>query len=73
MSAPEPERPAETTQDRRDLSRLLYDAWDLLDMYGDLINDRTGGRDPHIDRTRDELAAYRATRGWSSNGYGGES
>ena len=65
-------QPSETAEDRRHLSRLLYDAWDLLDMYGDSVLHRTGRRDERITQTRDGLAAYRAARGWNPDGFGNE-
>ena len=56
-----------------ELSRLLFDAREIVSMYGDVVHARTGQRDDWCTRTRDGLDAYRAERGWSPHGFGGES
>lgn len=54
------------------LSALLFNARELLDMYGDTVFHMTDRKDPWVYRTRDDIDAYRAKRGWSPHGYGGE-
>lgn len=49
------------------LSRLLFESRELVDM----LHDRTPG-DTWASRVRDEIDTYRAQRGWSPNGFGGE-
>lgn len=73
---PEPHRVSEAKR----LSKLLWNARELCDMYGDIVSepsmshltnhDQLGRNWAH--RTRDEIDAYRAERGWSPNGFGGE-
>lgn len=55
------------------LSRLLFEARELIDMFGDVVEGRTGKDDTWSRRVRDEIDAYRAERGWSPHGFGGES
>jgi hypothetical protein len=62
MSANEAER----------LSRTLFEARELLDMYADVVFQMTDRHDPWINSTRDGIDAYRRERGWSPNGFGGE-
>jgi hypothetical protein len=54
------------------LSALLFNARELLDMYGSTVFQMTDRRDRWVYGTRDQIDAYRAERGWSPNGYGGE-
>jgi hypothetical protein len=71
---PEPHRVSEAKR----LSKLLWEARELCDMYGDIVNltpkvtlwKMDGPNYPH--RVRDEIDAYRAEKGWSPNGFGGE-
>lgn len=56
-----------------EVSKLLFEARELIDMYGDVVARATGCRAAHVDDVRDRLDAYRAARGWSRNGFGGES
>lgn len=46
------------------LSRLLWNARELLSMYGDTLNSLTGNRVNWVDNTLSEIDAYRAERGW---------
>lgn len=54
------------------LSRILFDARERIDMSVDIVEARTGVRDEQGRRLRDEIDAYRAERGWSPHGFGGE-
>lgn len=63
----------DTENDAARLSRLLFEARELLDMYFDTVKGITGKEDPWIKSTRAEIDAYRAERGWSPHGFGGES
>lgn len=54
------------------LSRLLFDARELVEMYGDVVEARTGRPDQYSRRVRDEIDTYRAEHGWSPDGFGGE-
>jgi hypothetical protein len=54
------------------LSALLFNARELLDMYGSTVFQMTDRRDKWVYGTRDQIDAYRAERGWPTNGYGGE-
>jgi hypothetical protein len=58
--------------DPAQLSKLLFEARELVDMLGDMVAARTGGADDWSRRVRDEIDAYRAERGWSPHGFGGE-
>lgn len=56
------------------LSRMLFEARELADMYGDILKARglpSSPGWPH--RLRDEIDAYRSEQGWSPDGFGGES
>lgn len=55
-----------------ELSRMMFSAREYLDMYGDMM--RTWGVDPTTGphRIRDEIDAYRVSRGWNPDGFGGE-
>lgn len=55
------------------LSRLLWDAREQVDMWADSVERRSHPGAGHAPRrVRDELDAYRAHRGWSPDGFGGE-
>lgn len=60
--------------DAQRLSRLLFEARELVDMLSDLIGRATptAGANDWAQRVRDEIDEYRAERGWSAHGYGGE-
>ena len=55
------------------LSRILWNARENIEMYADLIEGRHGKAAgvPLRDDIK-EIDDYRASRGWSPNGYGGE-
>jgi hypothetical protein len=54
------------------LSKLLFEAREMIDMFGEVVEERTGNPAPECRRVRDEIDAYRAERGWSPHGFGGE-
>lgn len=60
-----PERVAE-------LSRLLFEAREHVEMYADVVEARTGRRADHTRALVAEIDQYRAERGWSPDGFGGE-
>jgi hypothetical protein len=51
------------------LSRMLFEARELITMFNDMVELRAGKPDPWSRRVRDEIDAYRAERGWSPHGY----
>lgn len=55
------------------LSKLLFEARELVDMLSSITEARSGRPDTWSRRVRDELDAYRAEQGWSPHGFGGES
>lgn len=55
------------------LSKLLFEAREAVDMYADIVAARTGGRSLYLDQLRDRIDDYRAECGWNPNGFGGES
>lgn len=55
-----------------ELSRLLYEAREQIDMWGDVVFARTGQTPEYVNGVRDRIDAYRAERGWPHNGFGGE-
>lgn len=54
------------------LSRMLWDARELASMFVDVAEARTGQRAEWGHRVVREIDAYRAERGWSPHGFGGE-
>lgn len=54
------------------LSRMLFTAREQLTMWADVVTARTGRQDPSLAALIAEIDAYRAQRGWSPHGYGGE-
>lgn len=55
-----------------ELSKLLFEAREQIDMWGDVVFARTGQCPEHINSIRDRIDTYRAERGWSPHGFGGE-
>lgn len=62
---------AELSENAR-LSRMLFEARETADMHADIIESQSGRPVPNVRRLVTEIDAYRAERGWSPNGYGGE-
>lgn len=58
--------------DNSRLSRLLFAAREEIDMWADIIEAKTGEKADPQRRIVREIDEYRAERGWSPNGYGGE-
>jgi hypothetical protein len=54
------------------LSRLLFEARERSEMLADIVEIRTGRPDATGRRLVEEIDAYRARRGWSPHGFGGE-
>jgi hypothetical protein len=54
------------------LSRMLWDAREILSMFGEHLELSTGKKDRYIDRTLKQIDEYRAEKGWSPDGFGGE-
>ena len=55
-----------------ELSRLLWEAREQIDMWADTVAARTGREPTHTLSVRDRIDAYRAEQGWSPDGFGGE-
>lgn len=54
------------------LSRLMFEAREIVDMFRDLVEGRVGRQDEWSRRVIAEIDTYRASRGWSPDGFGGE-
>ena len=54
------------------LSRLLFDAREIIDMFVDIVESQTGHVDKWSRGVRDEIDQYRAEQGWSAHGFGNE-
>jgi hypothetical protein len=61
----------ETSEAAR-LSKLLFEAREAAEMYADIIRSRMGKEDAWLRRLVVDIDAYRAERGWSPDGFGGE-
>lgn len=55
-----------------DMSRMLFGAREFLDMLLDIVEIRMGRRDEALAALIEEIDGYRARRGWSADGFGGE-
>lgn len=54
-----------------ELSKLLYLAREAVDMWADFLESRVGHA-PQMRQLVADLDLYRAERGWSPHGFGGE-
>lgn len=54
------------------LSRVLFEAREAIDMYGDITESQTGKEPVWLRRLRDEIDEFRESKGWSPHGFGGE-
>ena len=54
------------------LSKMLFDAREQIEMWSDVVERRSGQESKHTRRLVAEIDAYRAERGWSPHGFGGE-
>lgn len=58
--------------DLAELSRLLFEARERIDMAGDMVERVTGQSDTHARTLVKEIDEFRVAQGWSPNGFGGE-
>lgn len=61
------------TTDAAALSRLLFDAREAVEMLADIISQRSSTAENSFRRLVAEIDTYRTSRGWSPDGFGGES
>ena len=54
------------------LSYLLFTAREAVEMLTDIVETRTRQEPTHLRELVREIDTYRAERGWSPNGFGGE-
>lgn len=54
------------------LSKLLFEAREQIEMWADAVGGRTGRSTDYLRGLVARIDAYRAERGWSPNGFGGE-
>jgi hypothetical protein len=54
------------------ISRLLFCAREEIEMWADVVESRSGEIAESQRRTIREIDEYRAERGWSPHGFGGE-
>lgn len=52
-----------------DLSRVLWDSRETAEMYADVVEARTGQRAVSLRELVARIDAYRAARGWPSDGF----
>lgn len=64
--------PRDADKEAKLLSRLLFESRERVDMAGDVVEAQTGKRDEWARRLVAEIDAYRASRGWSPDGFGRE-
>jgi hypothetical protein len=58
--------------DNARLSRLLFAAREQIAMWAEVVEKRAGRPATDVRQVLDEIDAYRAERGWSAHGFGGE-
>jgi hypothetical protein len=56
----------------KQLSRLMFEARELISMFNDIVENQAGKADAWTRRVRDEIDEFRREHGWSANGFGGE-
>lgn len=54
------------------LSRMLWHARELIDMYADIVEAEIGKPEKSSRKLIAEIDEYRAEHGWSPHGFGGE-
>lgn len=54
------------------LSKLLFEAREATEMFADVVEARTHAEADWLRRLVTEIDTYRAERGWSPHGFGGE-
>lgn len=55
-----------------ELSRMLWDAREIAEMYADVVEARMGRLDVHSRALVMRIDIYRQSRGWSPDGFGRE-
>lgn len=60
-----------STNPAQELSKLLFEARESLDMWADVVRAQYKD-DPYLRDLIARIDAYRAAQGWRSNGYGNE-
>lgn len=55
-----------------DLSKLLFEARDAIEILADLVEARVGKPSTHERQLVERIDAYRAERGWNPDGFGQE-
>lgn len=56
-----------------ELSRLLFEARESIDMWADVVESRAGEPATYERSLVNRIDAYRARQGWNPDGFGGES
>lgn len=64
--------PGQTSADNARLSKLLFTAREAIEMLADIVSARTHQNPLHLRELVCEIDNYRADRGWSPHGFGGE-
>lgn len=64
--------PTSPPADAARLSRLLFEARESLEMWADVVEARTSRADEYTRGLVARIDGYRAGRGWSPHGLGGE-
>ena len=59
--------------DAAELSRLLFEAREQIDMWADVVEARVGKPANYTRSLVERIDLYRAARGWNPDGFGGES
>jgi excisionase family DNA binding protein len=62
----------ERRSDSERLSRMLFEARERIEMHAELVEQATGRPDDWGRRLVRQIDEYRAERGWSPHGFGGE-
>jgi hypothetical protein len=55
-----------------ELSKLLFEARELIEMFADVVESRTGAVDASMRVVVCRIDEYRAGRGWNPDGFGAE-
>lgn len=55
-----------------ELSKMLFEAREAVEMLADMVEHRTGQPSRHERDLVARIDSYRARRGWSPHGFGGE-
>lgn len=58
--------------DAPELSRLLFEAREQIEMWSDVVEGRSGKPSRYTRDLVKRIDLYRAERGWSPDGFGGE-